>query len=132
MLSNSFPSKSIHAFETSKSNWKDYVARLDALLDSVVASKSFDLVKISVRILKEKKHVHLETINAKLDLLFADLVHPFSRGQCSNFLTLAVLSPSYPLPPRTAIVGGSVLLLFSRGRRQHPLYTASRKESLCS
>ena len=32
MIVNSFPAKSIHAFEASKTEWKDYVNRLDALL----------------------------------------------------------------------------------------------------
>ena len=90
MIRNSFPSTSREAYDKSKTEWKDYVQKLQSILDTIIVSESFSLLKVAIPLFREKEHKNKQQINSKLDRLIGNLTVPLKQESCLKFLTFAV------------------------------------------
>eukprot|EP01083_Nonionella_stella_P007613 21942_1 len=89
MICNSFPNVSREAYNRGQSEWKSYVQKLQSILDTIIVSESFALLKVVVQLLREKEHKDKAQIDAKLDHLIAKLTTPLNQPKCLEFLSLA-------------------------------------------
>ena len=90
MICNSFPASSKEAYNKSKTEWKDYVQKLQSILDTIIVSESFALLKVTIPLFREKEHKNKQQINQKLDRLIGNLTVPLKQESCLKFLTFAV------------------------------------------
>ena len=90
IVSKSFETKSVKAYEAGTSHWQDYVARLDCLLDNIILTQSFELIKACVSVLTEKNPKYINKINEKMDILVCDLIGKSNEKACLQFVDKTV------------------------------------------